>query len=83
MKKLSTLAIDESMGYSRDIYIGYLVGLQAAVLQKLGSNTALEASYRYLRSKAGTEVSERGVGKLGPIDLHSSKQAYLGLNYHF
>lgn len=74
---------NESKGYSRDSDIGYLVGLQAGILQKLGDNTSVEAGYRYLRSNAGTEVSERGVGKLGSIDVHSSKQAYLGLNYHF
>ena len=73
---------NESKGYSRDTDIGYLVGLQAGILQKLGDNTSVEAGYRYLRSNAGTEVSERGVGKLGSIDVHSSKQAYLGLNYH-
>ena len=73
---------NESKGYSRDTDIGYLVGLQAGILQ-LGDNTSVEAGYRYLRSNAGTEVSERGVGKLGSIDVHSSKQAYLGLNYHF
>ena len=74
---------NESKGYSRDTDIGYLVGLQAGILQKLGDNTSVEAGYRYLRSNAGTEVSERGVGKLGSIDVHLSKQAYLGLNYHF
>lgn len=74
---------NESKGYTRDSDIGYLVGLQAGILQKLGDNTSVEAGYRYLRSNAGTEVSERGVGKLGSIDVHSSKQAYLGLNYHF
>lgn len=74
---------NESSGYSRDSDIGYLVGLQAGVLQQVGSNTSLEAGYRYLRSNAGTEVSERGVGKIGSIDVHSSKQAYLGVNYHF
>lgn len=74
---------NESKGYSRDTDIGYLVGLQAGILQKLGDSTSVEAGYRYLRSNAGTEVSERGVGKLGSIDVHSSKQAYLGLNYHF
>ena len=74
---------NESTGYSRDSDIGYLVGLQAGILQKLGDNTSVEAGYRYLRSNAGTEVAERGVGKVGSIDVHSSKQAYLGLNYHF
>ncbi|CDZ95104.1 MULTISPECIES: outer membrane beta-barrel protein [Pseudomonadaceae] len=74
---------NESSGYSRDSDIGYLVGLQAGILQNVGTNTSLEAGYRYLRSNASTEVSERGVGKLGSIDLHSSKQVYLGLNYHF
>lgn len=74
---------NESSGYSRDTDIGYLVGVQAGVLQKLGTNASVEAGYRYLRSNASTEVSERGVGKVGSIDLHSSKQAYLGVNYHF
>ncbi|MBE7375156.1 outer membrane protein [Pseudomonas lopnurensis] len=74
---------NESRGYSRDSDIGYLVGLQAGILQTLAENVSVEAGYRYLRSNAGTEVAERGVGKLGSIDVHSSKQAYLGLNYHF
>ena len=74
---------NESSGYSRDSDIGYLVGLQAGVLQAVGNHTSIEAGYRYLRSNAGTEVSERGVGKVGSIDLHSTKQAYLGVNYKF
>jgi len=74
---------NESSGYSRDSDIGYLVGLQAGVLQDVGNNTSIEAGYRYLRSNAGTEVSERGVGKVGSIDLHSTKQVYLGVNYKF
>ncbi len=74
---------NESSGYRRESDIGYLVGLQAGVLQDVGKNTSIEAGYRYLRSNAGTEVAERGVGKVGSIDLHSSKQAYLGVNYKF
>ncbi|MDX2352255.1 hypothetical protein [Stutzerimonas xanthomarina] len=74
---------NESSGYRRDRDIGYLVGLQAGVLQDVGHNTSIEAGYRYLRSNAGTEVAERGVGKVGSIDLHSTKQAYLGVNYKF
>ncbi len=74
---------NESSGYRRDSDIGYLVGLQAGVLQGVGNNTSIEAGYRYLRSNAGTEVAERGVGKVGSIDVHSSKQAYLGVNYQF
>lgn len=74
---------NESSGYSRDSDIGYLVGLQAGVLQDVGNNSSIEAGYRYLRSNADTEVSERGVGKVGSIDLHSTKQAYLGVNYKF
>ena len=74
---------NESSGYSRESYIGYMVGLLACVLQDVGNNTSIEAGYRYLRSNAGTEVSERGVGKVGSIDLHSTKQAYLGVNYKF
>ena len=74
---------NESSGYRRDSDIGYLVGLQAGVLQDVGNNTSIEAGYRYLRSNAGTEVAERGVGKVGSIDLHSTKQAYLGVNYKF
>lgn len=74
---------NESSGYRRDSDIDYLVGLQAGVLQDVGNNTSIEAGYRYLRSNAGTEVAERGVGKVGSIDLHSTKQAYLGVNYKF
>ncbi len=74
---------NESSGHRRDSDIGYLVGLQAGVLQDVGHNTSIEAGYRYLRSNAGTEVAERGVGKVGSIDLHSTKQAYLGVNYKF
>ena len=74
---------NESSGYRRDSDIGYLVGLQAGVLQDVRHNTSIEAGYRYLRSNAGTEVAERGVGKVGSIDLHSTKQAYLGVNYKF
>jgi hypothetical protein len=74
---------NESSGYSRDTDLGYLIGVQAGILQKLGNNASVEAGYRYLRSNAGTEVAERGVGKVGSIDVHSSKQAYLGVNYHF
>ncbi|GAB6390224.1 outer membrane protein [Stutzerimonas marianensis] len=74
---------NESSGYSRDSDIGYLVGLQAGVLQRVSDNASVEAGYRYLRSNAGTEVAERGVGKVGSIDLHSTGQAYLGVNYHF
>lgn len=74
---------NESSGYSRDSDIGYLVGLQAGVLQRVSDNASVEAGYRYLRSNAGTEVAERGVGKVGSIDLHSTRQAYLGVNYHF
>lgn len=74
---------NESSGYRRDSDIGYLVGLQAGILQNVGANASIEAGYRYLRSNAGTEVAEHGVGKIGSIDLHSSKQAYLGVNYHF
>ncbi|TLX57985.1 hypothetical protein DN824_09470 [Stutzerimonas nosocomialis] len=73
----------ESRGYSRDSDIGYLIGLQAGILQQLGDQASVEAGYRYMRSNAGTEVSEHGGGKLGSIDLHSTKQVYLGLNYHF
>lgn len=74
---------NESSGYRRDSDIGYLVGLQAGILQNVGANASIEAGYRYLRSNAGTEVAEHGIGKIGSIDLHSSKQAYLGVNYHF
>ena len=44
---------NESSGYRRDSDIGYLVGLQAGVLQEVGNNTSIEAGYRYLRSNAG------------------------------
>ncbi|QLF93254.1 outer membrane beta-barrel protein [Pseudomonas sp. ABC1] len=73
----------ESKGYSRDSDIGYLVGLQAGILQDVGDNASVEAGYRYLRSNAGTEVAPHGERKIGSIDVHSSKQLYLGVNYRF
>jgi opacity protein-like surface antigen len=73
----------ESKGYRRDSDIGYAAGLQAGIIQDLAANLALEGGYRYLRSNASTEVGAHGGAKLGSIDLHSTKQAYLGLNYNF
>jgi opacity protein-like surface antigen len=68
---------------SRDSDIGYAAGLQAGILQDVGSHAALEAGYRYLRSNASVEVSPHGESKLGSLDLHSSSQVYLGANYRF
>jgi opacity protein-like surface antigen len=70
-------------GASRDSDIGYAAGLQAGILQDVGSNASLEAGYRYLRSNANVEVGPSGGSKVGSLDLHSSSQAYLGANYRF
>lgn len=74
----------ESSGFSRDSDIGYAAGLQAGMLHQVAnSDVSVEGGYRYLRSNASTDLSARGVGKLGSIDLHSSEQFYLGVNYNF
>lgn len=73
----------EFKGASRDSDIGYAAGLQAGILQDVGNNIGLEAGYRYLRSNASVEVSPHGDAKVGSLDLHSSSQAYLGVNYNF
>jgi opacity protein-like surface antigen len=78
-----TKLTQEFRGASRDSDIGYAAGLQAGILQNVGSNASLEAGYRYLRSNASVEVSPSGERKLGSLDLHSSSQAYLGANYRF
>lgn len=73
----------ESPGFSRDSDIGYAVGLQAGVLQQVSQNTSVELGYRYLRSNASTEMSERGGSKQGSLNLDSSAQTYLSANYAF
>ncbi|WP_277372146.1 hypothetical protein [Pseudomonas sp. AA-38] len=73
----------ESRGFSRDSDIGLAAGLQAGVVQELGSNTSIEGGYRYLRTNASTEMAPHGAGKAGSLDLHSSSQFYLGANYAF
>lgn len=73
----------ESRGFSRDSDIGLAAGLQAGVMQELGSNTSIEGGYRYLRTNASTEMAPHGAGKAGSLDLHSSSQFYLGANYAF
>ena len=78
-----TKLTQDSPGMSRDSDIGYAVGVQAGVLQQVSQNTSVELGYRYLRSNASTEVSERGVGKQGSLSLTSSAQTYLSANYFF
>ncbi|MDD0974493.1 hypothetical protein [Pseudomonas fontis] len=73
----------ESSGYSRDTDVGYAVGLQAGVLQKVTDNTSVELGYRYLRTNAATELAEHGGDKLGTLRLSSSAQTYLSANYTF
>jgi hypothetical protein len=53
------------------------------VLQQVSQNTSVELGYRYLRSNASTEMSERGGSKQGSLDLTSSAQTYLSANYAF
>lgn len=73
----------ESKGLKRDSDIGYAAGLQAGIIQELANNVSVEGGYRYLRSNASTEVAQHGHSKQGSIDLHSTKYAYLGVNYSF
>ena len=78
-----TKLTQDSPGFSRDSDIGYAVGLQGGVLQQISQNTSVELGYRYLRSNASTEMSERGGSKQGSLDLTSSAQTYLSANYAF
>jgi opacity protein-like surface antigen len=78
-----TKMTQESSGFSRDSNIGYAIGGQAGVLQQVSRNTSVELGYRYLRSNASTEMSERGGSKQGSLDLTSSAQTYLSANYAF
>jgi opacity protein-like surface antigen len=78
-----TKLTQESGGYSRDTDIGYAVGVQAGVLQKISQNASVELGYRYLRSNASTEMSPHGGAKVGSLDLTSSAQTYLSANYTF
>lgn len=78
-----TKLTQDFQGGSRDSDIGYAAGLQAGILQEVGSHATLEAGYRYLRSNANVEVSPQGGSKVGSLDLHSSSQAYIGANYRF
>jgi opacity protein-like surface antigen len=72
-----------SPGYSHDSDIGYALGGQMGVLQQVSQNTSVELGYRYLRSNASTEMSQRGGSKQGSLDLTSSAQTYLSANYAF
>ena len=72
-----------SPGFSHDSDIGYALGGQFGVLQQVSQNTSVELGYRYLRSNASTEMSERGGSKQGSLDLTSSAQTYLSANYAF
>ena len=78
-----TKLTQESSGFSRDSNIGYAVGGQLGVLQQVSKNTSVELGYRYLRTNASTEMSERGGSKQGSLDLTSSAQTYLSANYAF
>ena len=67
---------NESKGYSRDTDIGYLVGLQAGILQKLGDNTSggsrlpLPAQQRRYRGL-------RAWGRQAGLDRRAQQQAGL------
>ena len=78
-----TKMTQESPGFSRDSNIGYAIGAQAGILQQVSQNTSVELGYRYLRSNAGTEMSERSGSKQGSLSLTSSAQTYLSANYAF
>ncbi|MFJ3372666.1 hypothetical protein [Pseudomonas sp. NPDC086251] len=78
-----TKLTQDSPGFSRDSDIGYAIGGQLGVLQQVSQNTSVELGYRYLRSNARTEMSERGGSKQGSLELTSSAQTYLSANYAF
>jgi opacity protein-like surface antigen len=78
-----TKLTQQSPGFSRDSNIGYAIGAQAGILQQVSQNTSVELGYRYLRSNASTEMSERGGSKQGSLRLNSSAQTYLSANYAF
>ncbi|MQA55668.1 outer membrane beta-barrel protein [Pseudomonas piscis] len=78
-----TKLTQKSPGFSHDSDIGYALGVQAGVLQQVSQNASVELGYRYLRSNAGTQMSERGGGKQGSLSLTSSAQTYLSANYAF
>jgi opacity protein-like surface antigen len=73
----------ESRSTSRDTGLGYAIGGQAGVLQKISQNASVELGYRYLRTNAKTEVSEHSGPKTGSLSLTSSAQTYLSANYLF
>jgi|TARA_R110002020_G_scaffold123420_2_gene279836 hypothetical protein len=74
----------ESTGFSRDSDIGYAAGLQAGLLHQVANtNASVEGGYRYLRSNASTKLTPRGDSNLGSLDLKSSEQFYIGVNYNF
>ncbi len=78
-----TKLTQDSPGASRDSDYGYAIGLQAGVIQEITDKASVELGYRYLRSNAATEVSERSGPKTGTLRLNSSAQTYLSANYKF
>ena len=78
-----TKMTQESSGFSRDKDIGYAIGGQAGVLQQVSQKTSVELGYRYLRSNAGTEMSNHSGSKQGSLSSNSSAQTYLAANYAF
>ncbi|OQX39218.1 MAG: hypothetical protein B0D91_02095 [Oceanospirillales bacterium LUC14_002_19_P2] len=73
----------ESKDMRRDNDLGYAMGLQAGIIQKLGSNFSVEGGYRYMRHNAKVDVKEHGGNKLGSSKLKSSDTWFLSANYHF
>lgn len=78
-----TKLTQDSPGFSRDSNIGYAVGGQAGVLQKVSQNMSVELGYRYLRTNASTQIAPHNGGKQGSLDLTSTSQTYLSANYLF
>ena len=70
-------------GFSRDSDLGVAAGLQAGAIQPITENFSVETGYRYMRTNLRTEVKPHGGSRVGTTDLHSSGQAYLGVNYQF
>lgn len=73
----------KSTGFRSDDDIGLAAGVQVGVLQEIGRSASIEAGYRYLRTTADVNVKARDNSIRGSLDLDSTNQAYVGINYRF
>ena len=75
--------VQDSPATHRSSDLGLAAGLQVGVLQQVGTNASIEAGYRYMRTTLNASLDARDGSVGGHFDVKSSKQAFLGLNYHF